>query len=164
MGPTGGRDVVTRVEGDLGWNTPTTMVPEGSTSSHVAAAGIDEVWAVLQVVYDEVGIPLEVVNRPGRYMGNPDFAPRRIGGQRLSRFLDCGYGVTATPRADDYRVNMGVITRISTAEGGGTSVVTELVANAEARDVSAAPVQCSSKGRLETTIIEMITEKLGRET
>jgi hypothetical protein len=42
-------------------------------------------------------------------------------------------------------------------------VVTEIAANAEARDVSADPVQCSSKGRLETTIVGMITEKLGGE-
>ena len=164
MGPSGGRSVVTRVEGDMGWNSPTTMTAEGSTASHVIAADSEEVWAVLQVVYDELGIPLEVVNLSGRYLGNPDFTPRRIGGQRLSRFLDCGYGMTATPRADDYRVNMGVITRLSATEGGGTSVVTEIAANAEARDVSADPVQCSSKGRLETTIVEMITEKLGRET
>lgn len=156
--------MVTRVEGDAGWNAPTTMTAEGSTSSHVIAASSEEVWAVLQVVYDELGIPLEVVSIPGRYMGNPDFTPRRIGGQRLSRFLDCGYGMTATPRADDYRVNMAVITRLGAAEGGRTSVVTEISANAEARDVSADPVQCSSKGRLETTIVEMITEKLGRET
>ncbi len=140
------------------------MTAEGSATREVIAAGGEEVWTALQVVYEELEIPLAVVNLANGYMGNPDFSPRRIGGQRLSRFLDCGYGMTATPRADDYRVNMGVITRVNAAEGGGTSVVTELVANAEARDVSAAPVQCTSKGRLEATIVERVLEKIGRGT
>ena len=156
--------MTTRVEGDLGWNAATTMAAEGSTSSHVIAAPGEDVWTALQVVYEELEIPLEVVNLARGYMGNPDFSPRRIGGQRLSRFLDCGYGVTATPRADDYRVTMGVITRVGAAEGGGSSLVTELVANAEPRDVSGAAVQCTSKGRLETMIVEMVEEKLGTGT
>ena len=43
-------------------------------------------------------------------------------------------------------------------------MVTELAANAKARDVSADPVRCSSKGRLETTIVERDLEKIGRGT
>lgn len=161
LGPSGGRSVVTRVEGDQGWNAPTTVSAEGSESSHTVQGSVEGVWAALQVVYDELEIPLAVVNAAGRYLGNSNFSPRRIAGQRLSRFLDCGYGMTATPLADEYRISMGVITRISPAEGGGTLLLTELVANADRRDASADPVRCATKGRLERMIAEMVAEQLG---
>ena len=120
----------------------------------------EQAWAVLPAVYEELEVPLAVYDTVDMRIGNTGFRPRRIGGQRLSRYLNCGRGVTATANADRYEVTVSLTTRLTEADAGGTLLWTEIHASAKPRDVSGHPVRCASKGTLETRIVEAVTERL----
>jgi hypothetical protein len=128
--------------------------------SYWADAPIERVWAVLPQVYEDLGVPLTVHDSVGKRIGNAGFRARRIGGSRLSQFLRCGTGVTATPNADSYLVTMSLTTRLSEPDVGGTTIVTLFRATAKPRDVGGMTVNCASTGKLESRISEMVTEKL----
>ena len=132
-----------------------------AAGSYWADAPIEHVWAVLPQVYEDLGVPLEVHDSSGKRIGNPSFRARRIGGSRLSRFLRCGTGVTATPNADRYQVTMSLTTRLIESDEGGTTILTVIGATARPRDVGGTVVNCASTGRLESQISEMVEEKLG---
>ena len=124
-------------------------------------APIENVWAVLPQVFEDLDVPLAVHDSDSKKIGNDGFQPRRVGGSRLSQFLRCGTGMTATPNADRYQVTMSLTTRLSEADDGGTTIVTVVWATAKPRDVGGNAVNCASTGELENRISEMVTEKLG---
>ncbi len=117
---------------------------------------MDSVLLGLAQVYEMLGIPDHGVNPAGTEYGNPSFRGRRIEGKRLSRYIDCGMGVTAIPNADDYQVTLMVLSRVSAADEGGTMVVTTVDATAKPRAVSGNPVHCQSKGTLETRLGDLL--------
>ncbi len=117
---------------------------------------MDSVLLGLPQVYDMLGIPDYGVNPEGTQYGNPSFRARRIEGKRLSRYIDCGMGVTAVPNADDYQVTLMVLSRVSAADEGGTMVVTTVDATAKPRAVSGNPVHCQSNGTLETRLADLL--------
>ena len=127
---------------------------EGTVTSEPVDSPLPQVWAALWVAYAELGIPLAIRDTVRTEIGNTGFRPRRIGGMRLSEYLECGRGITATPNADRYDVTVSLKTRLREAEGGGTVLTTELNATAKPRDVSTNAVRCSSKGTLESRIVE----------
>jgi len=129
--------------------------------SYWANAPIERVWAVLPQVFEDLDVPLAVHDPAAKRIGNPSFSARRIGGSRLSQFLRCGTGVTATPNADRYQVTMSLTTRLSEPDDGGTTISTRVGATAKPRDVGGMTVNCASTGELESRISEMVTEKLG---
>jgi hypothetical protein len=94
-------------------------------------------------------------------MGNNQFLARRIGGARNSRYLDCGYGATATPNADAYEVTASLMASVRPGEGGGTILETLFTASARAREVSGGVVSCNSKGVLERDMVDRLTTMLG---
>jgi hypothetical protein len=130
-------------------------------TSYWANAPIDHVWAVLPQVFADLDVPLAVHDSVGRRIGNAGFRARRIGGSRLSQFLKSGTGVTATPNADSYLVTVSLTTRLSESDDGGTTISTLVAATAKPRDVGGMTVNCTSTGKLESRISEMVTEKLG---
>ncbi len=128
----------------------------------VLEAPRETVLAALIQVYQELEIPVAGTDPATGEIGNPSFEPRRIGGQLLSRFLNCGSsGVTGRPNADSYRVTMYLVSRVESTEDGRTRLSTEVDARAQARGVSGYPVQCQSRGTLETRIAEMVEERIG---
>lgn len=131
----------------------------GAVARTVAAA-LDSVWAVLPEVYEALGIAGAGADPERKVFGNPEFKPRRIDGQRLSRYIDCGRGVTAAPRADEFDVTMSVLTRLTAAEGGGTLVQTTVQATGKPRAVSGNPVFCPSRGTLELRVAELVLQAL----
>lgn len=133
--------------------------PGSATMTLPAPSGA--VWAVLPDVYEELGVPDAGAGTEELVFGSLDFLARRIEGKRLSTFIDCGMGVTAMPRADEYRVNMTIITKL-TPVSDGTLTETLVQATARPRDVSGNPVSCQSNGTLETRITELIALNLGR--
>lgn len=135
-------------------NAPTAVAATVSASR-------DAVWRALPVVYERLGVP-EAGGDPAQWLfGNLEFRPRRIDGERLSRFLDCGRGITAVPRADEYDVTMSVVTRLEPGEHGGTRVETTVVGSGRPRAVSGNAVHCQSEGTLEIRIAELVAEVLG---
>lgn len=134
-----------------------------AAGSYWADAPVDQVWAVLPQIYEELGVPLAMHDAVGKRIGNSSFRARRIGGKRLSQYLRCGgSGPTATPNADRYQVTMSLTTRLSDASEGGTAISTVVGATARPRDVGGSVVNCASTGRLEEQISEMVKEAVGQ--
>ena len=146
---------VTRVAGLSEVETRT-----GEITSNVLDAPIDRVWVAVQAVYEDFGIELNALDHDLKRIGNTQLRPYRIDGTRLSRFLDCGRGITATPNADRYEVILYILSSVTEVEGGRSQIRTELNANAKPRDVGGHAVHCASKGTLETRIVEAVQEKL----
>jgi len=131
---------------------------ESTTASHSIAAPVERVWAVLPQLYQELDVPLSVYDTVGMQIGNAGFKPRRLGGTRLSRYLDCGRGITATPNADAYEVTLTLLTKVVEAGDGGTNLQVRVTAFAKPRDVSGNPMRCASRGTLETHMAEKVQE------
>ncbi len=121
---------------------------------------VDRVWRVLPSIYERLDVPLSVLDTVAMQVGNRSFKPRRIAGSRLSKYLDCGRGITATQNADAYEVTMGLLTTLREADGGGTVLSIEISGNAKPRAVSGNPVRCVSKGTLEVFMADLVQEQL----
>jgi hypothetical protein len=151
---------VTRVQGPGGGDIHLTS--ELSKGVFQLAASPEEVWTVLPNVFEELGIEITYRNPGARALGNNQFRARRIGGERNSRYLDCGYGTTATPNADAYEVTASLVASLRPGEEeGGTVLETLLTASARAREVSGGSISCSSKGVLEKDMVDLLTTMLG---
>ena len=68
---------------------PIILQTEGATSEQAIAAPADEVWPALVATYESLGIPFSEVAGT-RTVENRGYPARRIDGQRMSRFFDCG--------------------------------------------------------------------------
>ena len=88
--------------------------------------------------------------------GAQGFRPRRLEGKRLSSWIDCGTGMTAIPKADEYRVTMSLVSRVSPDAGGATRLETVLTASARPSSNAGDPVNCQSNGRLEARVAELV--------
>lgn len=139
--------------GNLG-NTPTFTEP--GVGSRVVPAAVDSVWEVLPRVYEQLGIPEPGEDRARMTFGSQAFRARRVEGERLSRYIDCGMGPTAVPNADSYQVALTVLTTLSRAGDGGTEVTTMVDANARPRAVAGNPIHCQSKGVLEMRVAQLV--------
>jgi hypothetical protein len=128
--------------------------------ARTVAASPDAVWRALPTVYERLGISEPGADSTQWAFGNQTFRPRRIEGERLSRFLDCGRGFTAAPRADEYEITLSVVTRLAPGEQGGTRIETTVVGSGKPRAVSGNPVHCRSLGTLEARIAELVAEVL----
>lgn len=148
---------VTVSHGGLG---STEIRNDAGAVARTVAAPLDSIWAALPGVYETLGIAGAGADPEQKLYGNPAFKPRRIDGERLSRYIDCGRGVTAAPRADEFDVTMSVITRLAPAAGGGTLVTTTVQASGKPRAVSGNPVFCPSKGTLEALVVDLLLEVL----
>jgi len=151
-----------RVSGPRGGIGSTEIHNDPSIVTRSVAAPVDSVRAALPTVFQALGIPQAGADPEQRVFGNPEFRPRRIDGERLSRYIDCGMGITAVPKADDYDVTMSVLTRLTPATNGGTVVATTVGATGKPRGVSGNSVHCPSKGTLEARIVEVLHRELSR--
>jgi hypothetical protein len=69
--------------------------------------------------------------------------------------------LTATPNADQYEVNMIILTDLKPVEGSpGTVLTTTVDANARPRTHTGNPVHCQSKGTLELRVTQEIARAL----
>lgn len=143
----------------------------GSTKIHnetrivarTVPAPMDSVWRALPRVYEILGIAQTVIDPGQQAVGNLEFRPRRIEGQRPSWYIDCGAGATAVPKADEYEVTMSALTRLTPGEGGGTVIATTVEATAKPRAVSGNPVYCQSRGTLEARVAQLVQALLSGE-
>lgn len=79
---------------------------------------------------------------------------RSLGERPLSRFLECGSA--APPRADTHNVTLSVFTRIDSIADATTVVRSQLRASASDPAIPGPPIQCTSTGRLERRIGELL--------
>jgi hypothetical protein len=124
------------------------------------AAPLDQVWAVLPAVYDQLGIAVATLDARTHRIGNTALvAHRRLAGQRVSAFLECGTTAFGAPLADTYRIEASVLSTQRPAPAGAM-LETRLEARAVNPGVSGAPVRCASTGRLEELIARAVERRL----
>jgi len=115
---------------------PGTTVPEEA----------DVVWAALADVYQELGIPLGVLDRARGAIGDADFRTRRrLGGETMSRYISCGSNLTS-PLANNYRVTLSVMSTVQPRGPRETDVTTEVDATALSNQGSSGHA-CSAPAR-----------------
>jgi len=124
------------------------------------AVPLDSVWLALPGVYGALEIEVTHSDPSRHVFGNPEYRARRVEGKRLSTYIDCGTGVTAVPKADDYQVSLSVTTTLAAGEDTSTVVTTTVDAYARPRAVSTNPVHCTSKGTLELRVVQLIRAAL----
>ena len=126
------------------------------------AASPDAVWEALVQVYGTLGIEIAGADPTTRFLNNPDFVvSRRLGGERLSRYLECGSG-TIGGGADRMRVHMNILSQVEAKPDGQSSVHTTIQAigdNPEGTSNSRVP--CSSTHELELRIADEVGELVG---
>lgn len=132
---------------------------QATVRERVVVGTVEEVWAVLPAVFAQLEIETTTVDSGAGVIGNPSYRARRVEGQRMSRYLDCGRAF-GREYADAYQVILGVMIQVVGAPGGETVVRTVLDAYAHDRGVSGNPVHCITWGSLERRIGELIAEKL----
>ena len=123
---------------------------------------LDRVWRALPAVYDSLGIPIDQLDAANHVMGNSGFkAHKRLGKVSLSKLIDCG-STQGFPSADEYDVHLSVLTQVETQQAGPTSVATRLEAAARPMAFPGAYAKCSTKGVLESTIVNVLSRQLER--
>ena len=133
--------------------TPTRPVAH----SAVALVPVDRAWQALPAVYAALGLSgAGIIDEEQRRFGaGPLTLPRRVNGDRVSKFLDCGATVSM-PNADAYAVTVQVVTQLVGEGEAGTRVQTVMEAAARPRDTAGNTVGCTSTGQLEQVIAERL--------
>lgn len=148
------RVMVTNQVGGMG---VTELHDDRGVAAHRVAFAPGAVWRVLPGVYEQLGVPDHGAAPDELLYGSRNFRARRIEGDRLSAFLDCGMGPTATPRADEYDVRMTVVSQVRDAGDGESLIETTVEASARPRGNSGNAVDCASRGTLESRVATLAT-------
>jgi hypothetical protein len=156
--PSPGRTERVPIQIEYGAGTVTVdLVREEQVTTGWIDAPVEDAWRHLLGVYETIGFQVEDLTEyvpAARHVGVSLPRVRRIAGERPSRFLDCGYSLTA-PKADQGHVRLLLSTWLSPKDGG-TTVTTRLEASARDSGTSTAPIRCSSKGKLEQLIADRL--------
>ena len=132
---------------------------EPGVGERTLPAPAPDVWGVMTQVYDQLGVPITTIDPTAMVIGNNLYNSRRVEGQRMSAYIDCG--TTLQGRlADLYEITLSVVTRL-TAVDEGTTVTTVVDAYGEPRTVSGNRVHCQSIGVLEMRVAQIVADKLG---
>lgn len=123
---------------------------------------VDAAWTALQRVYVETGIPITVLDAGERVIGNQNASvSRRLISTPLSTFLDCGRTAVRTPIADQYAVNLTLLSELEPRPDSSVIVRTLLQGRAKNPVNNDPAVQCASTGRLEALIASEIVARAG---
>lgn len=123
------------------------------------AGNRDAIYTALTQVFAELKIPVQASNPKAGMLNNlnADIA-RRLGGEALSRYLDCGRGFSG-PNADYYRITLAVSAWVEPATGDPKQLMVAIAASG--RDPSGTRSyysQCTSRGALEKRIAERVQQ------
>ncbi|HEX2093707.1 MAG TPA: hypothetical protein VHG28_14995 [Longimicrobiaceae bacterium] len=166
--PAGSRErpiaVNTDAPGVVGYYGSATADPERVKTTAVNAAP-DQVWQALPAVYQELGIPLTANDPTIRTLGNRNFVVARgkLAGKPMSTYVNCGFAEMGGFAANEYRVNLSVVSLVRPGPQGGSEVQT--LVEATAADHRApqgrAPRPCTSSGELERQIAAGVQARVG---
>jgi len=111
----------------------------------------DVAWARLPQAFAAVGLEGAVPLEADRTLvAGPRRVSRRLAGQRLSSYLNCGEGLTA-PNADTHSVMLTVSSQV-VPNGTATRLETRVQATATPQVSGGAMVACNTTGALENRI------------
>lgn len=133
-------------------------------STQWVRAPLDRVQLALPVVYESLGIPMTSTQEGEalRFANEGIVVNRRLGGARVSEYLNCGATPIGTSMADAATVQIRLITMVRGGENG-TELRTQMLGTAYSRaggSGSGAGAPCRSTGKLEERIAQMVTERV----
>ncbi|HEX8360315.1 MAG TPA: hypothetical protein VF613_09415 [Longimicrobium sp.] len=159
---TPGTPTTTRVLTDAG-NFSVQSNADQRVSSQWVRAPMERVQVALPAVYESLGIPMTSSEdgRALRFANDGMVVNRRLGGERVSQYLDCGSTPIGTSMADASTVQLRMVTVVRGGENG-TELRTQVLATAYSRaggSGSGVGAPCRSTGKLEERIAQMVTER-----
>jgi len=121
----------------------------------------ERVFAAFLAVYADLKIPVTLRDSVGGLVGNTRLIQTgRLGKERLSRYLECGAGLTG-PNADTFRVQLAIVTMIQAVSATRTQIKTGLAAAARTLEGNSSDaVQCGTTGELEARITALVSSRL----
>ena len=131
------------------------------TASFAIAAPPDRVFRVLTTVYEDLGLKVNVLDTQGRRIGVESGRIRRqLGGERLSRYIECGERLGGrVAETDD--ITFTLLTQV-TADGQNSTLRTLVDATARPIGVSGNPITCATTGNLEERVVALVREAVAR--
>lgn len=143
----------------VGSYAPVEIFNEPGVGVRIVATSARNAWGVLGGVYEQLGIPIGEADPAAMRLGNPGFRARRVDGERLNAFVDCGSDFSG-PLANQYEVTLSVATKLTAKGDESTEVLTIMDAYGRPRAVSGNSVHCQSRGVLEMRIAQLVAEAL----
>jgi len=126
---------------------------EDQTRLGELAVDYDRAWALLPEVLQGIGLSIGAIEPEAGRVSHRGERVRRINGERMSTYLDCGIGSTAQPYANLYEVALGYeVVMAHSQRSGIVEVEMRIEATAKPRDVSGNPLSCTSEGALERLV------------
>ena len=121
----------------------------------------DSIYAALVAVFAELKIPVAEYDASRGMLHNVNAnVSRRLGGEAMSKYLDCGRGFSGS-NADFYRVTLAVSAWVEPATGEPTKLMVAIAASGRdpAGSKSAYSV-CTSRGALEQRIARQVQSRV----
>jgi hypothetical protein len=132
---------------------------ESSFGQRTVVASVAEAWAVLPSVLAQLEIETNRVDSNEAVMGHTGYRARRIEGERMSRYFDCGRSF-GREYADQYAVTLAIMVQLVPMGDDAISVRTFLDAYARDQTMSGSSVHCITKGSLERRVGDLVAERL----
>lgn len=139
---------------------PVEIYNEPGVGVRVVAASARNAWGVLGGVYEQMGIPVTQANPRAMQLGNPGYRARRVEGDRMNTFIDCGSDFSG-PLANQYDITLSITTKLTPKDDESTEVLTVMDAYGRPQAVSGNPIHCQSRGVLEMRVAQAVAEALG---
>jgi hypothetical protein len=141
-------------------NINTVDVNSGYTQLIVGS--MDAAWTAVNVVYNDLKIPITTLVDAQHIIGNDQYkVRRRIGPLPMQQILDCGNS-QGIPNAETYDILMAINSTMVPNPKGGVNLVTRIDATGRSPNFSREnPVVCHSSGTLEKHIAELVRKKVG---
>ncbi len=120
------------------------------------------VFSAVAAVYADLKIPVELRDSAALQIGNEAFVRRGdVAGRRMSAYLECGQGFTG-PRADAYRIDLGLVTFVTPAGQDAANLRTVFLGTAVnvSEGASRSTQGCYTTGELERRIHQAVLKKL----
>ena len=117
-------------------------------------------WTALTLVYEQFGIALTIADTESHVLGAIRVTQHRlVGGQRLSRILECGTGQFG-PNADRYSVQLSALSAVEQIDSLHVAITTRVGGDAS-QNASTAHVACSTTRVLEERIADEMKKLIG---
>lgn len=138
---------------------PVEIFNEPGVGVRTIAVETGTAWRALGGVYEQMGIPVTQSDPSAMQLGNPGYLARRVDGDRMNSFIDCGSDFSG-PLANQYDITLTVITKLTSKGPESTEVLTVMDAYGKPRAVSGNSIHCSSRGVLEMRVAQKVAEAL----
>lgn len=143
-----------------GYNQPLSL-DSAATRPEAIAASRDVTSAAVKAVLEELSVPVTTEDAATGLVGNTGFTLlRRLGNERLSKYLSCGVGLSGQ-QADTWRVTIALMVWIDGGSGSTSRVKIGLLAGTRDVDTgSRRSAGCGSTGALEVLIVDRIRKRV----